>query len=236
MHRRYPGCRASGGGTTGSGLLKSLGGLISLKDLIGGAAGAAVTDAKNYINPTEALNKAQTYYKDEWGTLPQSTRTQLESYVNTPIADLAKQIITKDDQGLRLLKDQYDLQKSSILRQYAEAGQDPMNSSDAASRIAELDMNYNTAIMENQQKLENAALQEAVNIKKDVFAQSVQQQQVDYTVLMDIAGAYGYEQQVKTALAEKNTEELRALIAKMFSDTNVQKPGGLNSTLTQIFS
>lgn len=196
------------GGTSGSNPLKWL----------GAAASTAIQPPQLQTNTPENYSKAAEYLGiDQYKALPQATRTQLEEYVNTPLDQLAQKFYTPDDKGIRRLEEAKQQAIDSLQTQFANYGQDPYTSSDAQKRLNDVTTQYDQAIAEYEQQLQNQAMQQAIGFKKDMLSKAMEQGSFDYESAMDLATHIGKDQEMRYAMETKNYDALQSILAEIFS-------------------
>jgi hypothetical protein len=100
---------------------------------------------------------------------------------------------------------------------YANAGIDPMNSSDAQARLTDINQSYDQAIAEYQQQIQNKAMEQAISFKKDMLSSAMQQGQFDYESAMELATYIGRDKEMQWALENKNYEALQGVLGEIFT-------------------
>ncbi|MFA6100384.1 MAG: hypothetical protein WC750_05985 [Patescibacteria group bacterium] len=202
-----------GGGGKGGGF----GGLSNLQ-ILGMGASTLMSPPENTTDMSGNFSRAAQYLGgDSWNALPTATRKQLEEYTAMPLDQLATKMTAQDDKGLRMLEEKHQQEKDQLMATYANYGQDPYTSTDAQQRLTELNRQYDQAKAEYQQQIQNQAMTQAVDFKKQILSQSIQQNQFDYNSFMELATYYGYDQQAKYAMDTKNYDQLQQILAEIFS-------------------
>lgn len=223
--------RAAGGGGTSSipGRAPSNGTFDLSKLLPGGDKKSGLswlgTAASTLIPPPKlesdiqgSFSKASQYLGNEqFKSLPQATRRQLEDYINTPLDQLALKLTSQDDKSLRMLDQQKQKAIDEISTQYANYGQDPYSSTEAQQKISEITRQYDQAKSELQQQIQNQGMQQAVSFKTDMLQKSMQQGQFDYESAMELATYLGRDQELKYALESQDHQKLQNVLAEIFS-------------------
>lgn len=197
----YSSSGQSGGGGGGGG--GDSGGNVNYGDL----SGLQNNSMANYSTATQFLG---------YGGLPTATRDELTKYANSSIDDLTKQFTQGNDQATRQLEEKHQQERNALMTQYANYGQDPMTSSDAQNKLSALDRQYAQAQSELTQNGQNAALDKAIQFKKEMLQNSMAQGQFDYNAAMDLAKQVGMDQQLNFALQSKNPEVLQNVLASIF--------------------
>ena len=154
---------------------------------------------------------------DNFNALPEATRSQLERYVNTPIDQLTQEFIQEDDRGVRLLEERKQKEIDAVGAQFANFGQDPKTSSDAQQRITEVSRQYDEAIAEHQQNVQNQAQTKAIQFKQDILEKSMSQGNFDTNTAMELASLIGRDKEMDYAIKTKDHEGLQDLLAEIFS-------------------
>ena len=149
--------------------------------------------------------------------MPNATRAQLEEYVNTPLDQLSQKFQTTDDMGLRQLEESKQKEIDALMSSYANYGQDPYTSTQAQQQLTEINRQYDQAIAEYQQQLQNQGMQQAIQFKQQMLQTSMQQGNFDYEAAMELATYMGRDQELKYAMETKNHEAMQDVLADIFS-------------------
>lgn len=186
--------------------------------LIGAGLSAMLPQPKAEFDTLGDYSKAAQFMGlDEFKSLPNATRAQLEKYVDTPLDQLAEEFTLQDDKGLRMLEEQQEKQVSSLMSTYANYGQDPYTSSEAQQRLTEVNRQYDQAKAEYQQQIQNQAMTRAISFKQEILQKSMTQGQFDYESAMELATYIGKDKEMQFALESNNQEALQQLLTQIFS-------------------
>jgi len=215
----------AGGGTTpqlpgspgGFDLSKILTGANGLK-LLGAGLSTTIPKPELGGNATENLSKAAEYLGlDNFQALPQATRAQLDKYVNTSLADLSQEFYAPDDKGIRQLEERKQQSIDSLMVQYANYGQDPYSSTQARQELDNITTQYDQAIAEYQQQVQNQAMAKAIDFKLDILGKSMAQGNFDYESAMELATYMGRDNELRYAMEVKDYDALQNVLAEIFS-------------------
>lgn len=187
--------------------------------LLGAGLSMAIPKPKyEGLQPTESFSKAAQFLGNEdFQKLPSATREQLASYSTKPLQELAKEFYAPDDKGLRQLEERKQQAVDALTVQYASYGQDPYTSTQARKELNDITRQYDQAIGEYQQQVQNQALDKAIKFKQDMLGKAMEQGNFDYEAASELASYMGLDQQYRYALETKNYDQLQNLLAEIFS-------------------
>ena len=188
--------------------------------LLGVGLSAAIPQPDFERNMGDNYSKAAQYLGGEnWKSLPTATREQLSKYTNMSISDLAAEFKSGNTKAMRQLEEQKQKAKDAITAQYANYGQDPYTSTDAQKQIADIDSQYAQAAAELEEQTQTNSMNQAIEFKKQILQQSIQQNTFDNQSFLDLATFYGMDQEAKYALESKNYEMMQEVLAQIFQMT-----------------
>ncbi len=221
---------ASGAGSIAS---KATGGLVggasspinlSTAASLAGAAGVfgSTPPAYNAASPTDNYSAVSQFVgKTPQGLLNSQQGTaagqQNLDYVNTPIADLQKQFTGNNQRTLDTINTAYDNQKAQLIHQYAQAGQNIANSSEAQDKVSQLEQKRTNDLTLAQQELTDQALGQAIQVKQSALSSSMQAGQWNQSVAMQLASLTGDQQNLQYAIANNDYESFQQIMGKLMT-------------------
>jgi hypothetical protein len=183
-----------------------------------GQAASALLPPPKAPSMSDSYSKAARYLgNDNWNALPTATREQLNKYSNMSINDLSTEFSQGNDKAINDLERQRQQAIDGLMTSYANYGQDPYTSTDAQQKLTEINRQYDQAKAEIIQQGQNQAMNQAIDFKKQILQQSIQQNQLDYQSFMELAQLHGMDEQARYAMESRNYEAMQEVLARIFT-------------------
>lgn len=189
-------------------------GLAGAVQLAGNALGPKRDNQINF-DPTKEFTVLRDFLGDQ--ALPQATEKELMDYVHTPLTELTNRFSPQRDKIVNQINRSYDLRDAAIRKQYASFGQNEHNSSDAAEQLKKSQFDRAQSIAEAQQEFESESLSRAIQAKQFALTSSIQNNQFDQGLALELADAIGAKENMETALRNEDYAAFQDLMAQILN-------------------
>ena len=224
--------QATGGGgaaSTGGGLGGILGNL-DWKQMAAAGIDAMGKPKQEPISSGGSYAAALETMRGKNYNLPEYTVKQLEEFTYKPIKDIAETLYVGDDRSLRYLEEAKQKAIQGELSRYAAysdiSGPTTNISSQAQQRVDEVSRQYDVAIAEQQQQLQQVAMTQAIDIKKTALQNSIQMNQFDMNSALQLAAMINKDTELKNSIANQDYETFQNIIAMILGSDLLGKPTG----------
>lgn len=191
--------------------------------------------AYNGASPTDNYSAVSQFLGPNALTAP--TTDQLNSYITTPIDDLAKTFTNNSTRVSDAINQSYDNQKQSLVHQFAQSGQNMSNSSELQDRVSQLEQKRSTDLSNAALEVQNAGIGQAIQIKQQALTQGMQAGQFNQTIAMQLAALTGDQQNLQYAIANNDYQSFQQIMGKLLTmgipQSTTLNSNGKISTMTQ---
>lgn len=182
-----------------------------------GALGLFGSKAPAYdaASPIENYKTTSQYLGPNALTAP--TENQLNSYISTPIEDLAKTFTGTSTRVKDAINQAYDNQKQGLVHQFAQAGQNMANSSELQDKVSQLEQKRSTDLSNAELEVQNAGIGQAIQVKQQALSQGMQAGQFNQALAMQLATLTGDQQNLQYAIANNDYQSFQQIMGKLLT-------------------
>jgi hypothetical protein len=197
----------------------ALGGLLSPS----GIAGAAATPPGQQMISPESYNTIRSILGEP--SLPSATEEQLNSYVSMPLSELQNQFSFNFEPIKAGIQKSYGDQRAAWKRQFAQSGQNMMNSSDLQKKMTELDQLETQDIAQAQQEMYNLELSQAIQAKQWALSEQLRNNQYNSGLAMELAKMRGNDLALQNAIANNDYDTFQSIMADILNAGFLEQGG-----------
>lgn len=149
--------------------------------------------------------------------LPPAAESEILRTVNTPIADLAKEFGPVSDRTIRRINEAFDSRDQQLRRAFAQSGQNEQTSSELRNELQRSRLDRATALGEAEQESFNTGISRAIQSKQFALNQSIQANQFDVTLALELADMIGSKAALEAAIQQNDENQFNTLIAQILN-------------------